>query len=120
MTTERLFSYGTLQLLRVQIETFGRELEGQVDSLVGWAQDFVEITDPEVLRKSDQTHHPILRYTGHASDRVSGTVFKITAQELLNADSYEVDDYKRAAAQTASGLTVWVYVEAASHITDSD
>jgi len=30
---EKLFSYGTLQLLSVQQETFGRALAGQVDNI---------------------------------------------------------------------------------------
>ena len=36
---ERLFSYGTLQLPEVQTATFGRLLQGQADSLVGFRQE---------------------------------------------------------------------------------
>jgi gamma-glutamylcyclotransferase (GGCT)/AIG2-like uncharacterized protein YtfP len=109
--TEFLFSYGTLQQDEVQLASFGRLLKGAADALVGWKQEMVEITDPDVLAKSGKRFHPIVM-PGEASDRVPGMVFEITAQELAAADRYEVSDYKRAAAQLASGLTAWVYVKA--------
>ena len=105
-----LFSYGTLQLASVQQANFGRLLSGQADSLVGWRQDMVEITDPKVLAESGERFHPILRYTGQAQDTVAGTVFNISDAELLRADSYEVDDYHRIEVPLASGLKAWVYV----------
>ncbi|WP_330997053.1 hypothetical protein [Burkholderia stagnalis] len=35
--SERLFSYGTLQLEQVQLTTFGRKLDGQSDEMPGYA-----------------------------------------------------------------------------------
>lgn len=72
----------------------------------------VAIDDPEVVRTSGKTHHPIVKYAGEASARVSGTVFEITAQELEQADRYEVSAYKRVAAPLSSGRAAWVYVDA--------
>ena len=48
-------------------------------------------------------------------------VFEITAEELANADKYEVADYKRVAAPLASGRTAWVYDHAsiARHLIDA-
>ena len=109
--SERLFSYGTLQQDEVQQASFGRLLKGASDALVGWKQEMVEITDPDVLAKSGKRFHPIVMQ-GDAQDRVPGTVFEITAEELAAADRYEVADYKRVAAKLASGLTAWVYVKA--------
>jgi hypothetical protein len=105
---ERLFSYGTLQQENVQRETFGRLLAGESDALVGFRQELVEITDPDVLAKSGKRFHPIVVRSGDDGDRVPGTVFEITAEELAAADSYEVDDYERVEAQLASGLRAWV------------
>ena len=105
-----LFSYGTLQLPSVQLANFERLLQGQADSLQGWRQDMVEITDPQVLAESGERFHPILRRTDAPQDAVAGTVFDISAAELLRADSYEVDDYHRIEVQLASGSTAWVYV----------
>ena len=109
--SERLFSYGTLQQDEVQLASFGRLLQGAPDALVGWKQEMVEIADPDVLAKSGKRHHPIV-VPGDTSDRVLGTVFEITAEELAAADRYEVANYKRVAAKLASGLTAWVYVKA--------
>ncbi|UFH51155.1 gamma-glutamylcyclotransferase family protein [Pseudomonas sp. KNUC1026] len=110
--TVLLFSYGTLQDEAVQLANFGRRLAGRPDALLGYRQDWVEITDPLVLQQSGKTHHPIVSHSGVASDQVTGTVFEITAQELAAADSYEVADYQRVDAPLASGLHAWVYVKA--------
>lgn len=102
-----LFSYGTLQKEQVQIETFGRKLEGTKDLLAGYRLDFVEITDPEVLRKSGQKHHPILQFSGNSSDSVAGVLFELTEQEILQADAYEVADYKRVEATLCQATRVF-------------
>ena len=109
--TERLFSYGTLQKVEVQMASFGRVLNGHADTLPGWRQAMVEITDADVIAKSGKTHHPIV-LPGRRDDSVTGTVFEITAEELAAADRYEVADYKRVSVTLASGLTAWVYVKA--------
>jgi gamma-glutamylcyclotransferase (GGCT)/AIG2-like uncharacterized protein YtfP len=109
--SERLFSYGTLQQDEVQMASFGRLLKGVADALPGWRQEMVEITDPDVLAKSGQTHHPIV-LPGRRDDSVPGMVFEITADELAAADRYEVSDYKRMSVTLASGLVAWVYVKA--------
>ena len=53
--TELLFSYGTLQQPEVQRATFGRELTGHRDAIVGYELDYVTITDPHVLATSGTT-----------------------------------------------------------------
>ena len=107
----QLFSYGTLQLSSVQMATFGRRLSGTPDRLVGWREAQVEITDAEVLRRSRQTHHPVL--VPGDGPVISGTVFDISEAELAQADAYEVSDYARVELELASGRTAWVYVSAA-------
>jgi gamma-glutamylcyclotransferase (GGCT)/AIG2-like uncharacterized protein YtfP len=105
-----LFSYGTLRDRAVQTATFGRELAGREDRILGFRLDLLEITDPHVLAVSGRTHHPILVATGDPGDAVDGSVFELTDAELLRADEYEVDDYHRVSASLASGDTAWVYV----------
>ncbi|HEY2624640.1 gamma-glutamylcyclotransferase family protein [Dyella sp. Tek66A03] len=107
-----LFSYGTLQQEQVQIATFGRVLQGQTDSLVGFEQSFVAIDDADVVATSGMAHHPIIKFTGNSSHRVTGTVFEITDTELAHADTYEVAAYTRVAAALDSGIRAWVYVDA--------
>ncbi|MCJ8155068.1 gamma-glutamylcyclotransferase [Chryseobacterium sp. SSA4.19] len=105
-----LFSYGTLQKRKVQIETFGRILEGEEDVLTGYRLEMLEITDPEVLRKSNQTFHPILKFSGSPEDEISGVLFTVTEEELLQADEYEVKDYKRIETVFKSGKHGFIYV----------
>ncbi|OXC77125.1 gamma-glutamylcyclotransferase [Caballeronia sordidicola] len=56
----------------------------------------------------------MVTYSGQASDKVSGTVFSITADELQHADAYEVAAYRRDRVLLASGTSAWVYVDARS------
>lgn len=107
----RLFSYGTLQSPSVQQATFGRLLQGEADALLGYRRTMVKIDDPRVVATSGETYHPIVEASGDANDRVDGTVFAISAEELARADDYEVDDYERVEAALASGRQAWVYVK---------
>ena len=112
MHSERLFSYGTLQLDAVQLSTFGRLLDGSADVLPGFEQAMVLLEDAEVVAPSGQTHHPILSYSGNPAHSVAGKVFRISPDELAQADRYEVAAYRRVSVTLASGLQAWVYVEA--------
>lgn len=105
-----LFSYGTLQKEQVQLETFGRLLNGEKDFLTGYILKMLEITDPEVLRKSNQKYHPILEFSGNGKDEVEGMLFEVTEDEILQADEYEVDDYKRIETTFKSGKKGFIYV----------
>jgi gamma-glutamylcyclotransferase (GGCT)/AIG2-like uncharacterized protein YtfP len=101
--TELLFSYGTLRQREVQLRTFGRQLDGRPDAIVGYELDYVTITDPHVIATSGSDRHPILRQS-------EGTVFAISETDLAAADEYEVDDYVRVAVPLRSGEQAWVYV----------
>jgi hypothetical protein len=112
MTTELLFSYGTLQLEAVQIANFGRRLTGSADTLPGFEAALIEISDEATVRLSGKSHHTIARYTGRAHDAIPGTVFELTREELLAADKYEVAEYIRAPVVLESGKRAWAYVDA--------
>lgn len=105
-----LFSYGTLQKEQVQLETFGRLLEGEKDILTGYKLSTLEITDPEVLRKSGQKYHPVLAFSGNSEDEVEGMLFEVTEEEILQADEYEVEDYKRVETVFRSGKKGCIYI----------
>lgn len=105
-----LFTYGTLQYAEVQLDTFGRLVAGEPDSLPGYTIDYAEIDDPRVVDVSGVSVHPILRATGNPVDRVVGAVLHITADELDAADEYEVSLYRRISVALASGRDAWVYV----------
>jgi hypothetical protein len=107
-----LFSYGTLQDEHVQVAGFGRPLQGRPDAMPGYRQTLLEITAADVLATSGRKYHPIVEQSPDCSDEVRGTVFEITAQELVAADKYEVSDYERVSVTLKSGLQAWVYVRA--------
>ena len=105
-----LFSYGTLQNAEVQLDTFGRLLEGEDDFLPGFTVDYAEIEDHRIVELSGTTVHPIVRATGNRLDKVHGLVTWVSEEELEAADEYEVTLYRRISAQLTSGRTAWVYV----------
>jgi gamma-glutamylcyclotransferase (GGCT)/AIG2-like uncharacterized protein YtfP len=109
-TPVRLFSYGTLQLERVQLSTFGRLLHGTADAMTGYRLVPVEIADPEVIAISGTNMHTNLVPSADPADEVPGTVFEITAAELAAADDYEVDDYQRVSVRLRSGVEAFVYI----------
>lgn len=106
---ERLFTYGTLQLPEVQLDTFGRIVPGDPDVLPGFTVDYVEIEDARVVDVSGLSVHPVLRATGNPLDKVVGKVLYLTEAELEAADEYEVSLYRRISVTLASGCTAWVY-----------
>jgi hypothetical protein len=110
MPDVRLFSYGTLQQVDVQLATFGRRLEGVADGLPGYALKPVTISDPRVVAVSGLAVHTIAYPTGDTADVVPGVVFLITAEELAAADRYEVD-YGRREVVLASGRAAYAYVD---------
>jgi hypothetical protein len=107
-----LFSYGTLQQEEVQLSTFGRKLNGCIDVLPGYILAQLRIIDQVVLATSGKEFHPIAKYTGEGADQVPGMVFEVTDVELIEADGYEVEAYRRVLVLLVSGLQAWVYVEA--------
>ena len=109
--TENLFTYGTLQLTEVQLETFGRTLQGSPDLLVGYRLVQIEIQDQNFVAKSGTANHRNLQFTGDPNDSVPGIVFKVTKQELENSDTYEPTGYQRVLVQLKSGANAWIYLD---------
>lgn len=107
---ELLFSYGTLQLEKVQIETYGRILTGAKDILIGYHLREIEIKNQEVISKSDLKFHPIAIKTNEIDNFIEGHIYEITQKELEKTDQYEVKNYKRILEKFQSGKKAWVYV----------
>lgn len=105
-----LFSYGTLQFENVQIETYGRKLEGHPDILSGYTIGKLEIKDADVIAKSGTAIHPVAIKSGNSNDCINGVIFEISDKELIATDTYEVSDYKRVLETFQSGKQAWVYI----------
>lgn len=110
MSSEELFTYGTLQLEEVQVATFGRVLEGRPDALPGYRLVTITIGDEAFVIKSGSAQHRNLQFTGNSSDVVEGKVFLVTKEELARSDSYEPEGYGRVQVQLKSGTNAWVYL----------
>ena len=105
-----LFSYGTLQKEKIQMELFGRLLHGTKDILEGYKLSSIEIKDEAFLSKGENKHQRTLIPSNSKIDKIEGTVFEISEEELLLADKYEPDNYKRIKVVFRSGKQAWVYV----------
>lgn len=107
-----LFSYGTLQDEAVQHACFGRLLDGEADSLSGYARSWIEIFEAAAADERRGVSYPVLDPTGNAADEVRGRVFEITDADLASADAYEGAEYRRVRVRLGSGADAWVYIRA--------
>jgi len=105
-----LFSYGTLQQPEVQRANYGRLLDGEPDTLIGYRLLPLDIDDPDVVAISGKAVHTIARPTGNRADRIRGMMFALTQGELLSTDAYETGAYSRVEVTLESGRPAWVYV----------
>ena len=106
---EYLFSYGTLQKEKVQINLFGRILQGETDTLSGYKVSSIEIKDKLFLLKGEEKYQQTVIITKNKNDKIKGTVFEITKEELLLADKYEPNNYTRIKIVLESGKEAWIY-----------
>jgi hypothetical protein len=106
--SENLFSYGTLQRNDVQLELFGRLLKGAKDVLRDFKIASIEITDESFLAMGEDKIQRTL--VPSKTDSVAGTVFELSLEELLLADSYEPENYRRIKVMLESGTEAWIYV----------
>jgi gamma-glutamylcyclotransferase (GGCT)/AIG2-like uncharacterized protein YtfP len=108
--SEWLFSYGTLQNEKTQVEIFGRLLHGRKDILNGYKIVMIEIDDPDFLAKGEDKHQQTLEASGNRQDAIEGTAFEISKEELVLADKYEPENYKRTKVTLQSGKEAWIYL----------
>lgn len=97
---ESLFVYGTLRDPKVQSAVFGRVVEGSPDTLVGYRRSEITI---------DGVVHWIA--TTDIAQSLPGQVIEVTADELVEIDRYEGEDYQRIQVRLRSGRQAWVYCE---------
>lgn len=98
---------------------FGRRLAGTSDALRGFELVSLQIEDQTVVAISGKSRHTMAKFTGRASDVVSGTVFAVAPDEIQNADKYEVAAVARVRVILQSGVRTWAYVDARSAPADA-
>lgn len=101
---KRVFTYGTLQNPKVQIELFGRLLNGSQDRLNGFKKENILI---------NRQSYPILMPVKNvAQSIIDGVCYELTHEDIYNCDAYEGLDYKRIEVTLSSGTQAWVYIAA--------
>jgi len=106
-----VFSYGTLQMPRVQRELFGRLVKMADDTLPGYETVAIEIDHPDVIEFSGSATHLGL-VPGAATARIAGKLLHVTQADFPALDAYEGDEYRRIEVTLESGTRAWVYVKA--------
>ena len=107
---ELLFSYGTLQKEKTQIKLFGRILKGETDTLQGYKVAAIEIRDKLFLSRGERKDQLTAVLSKNKNDLINGTALELTEEELLTADNYEPNSYKRIKVKLASGKEAWIYI----------
>ena len=85
-----LFSYGTLQQKSVQINTFGRLLEGSLDNLVGFIVANLKIQDEEETRQIRREFYPIANTLVHFINAFQGQFTKQKKRTLIGQITMKV------------------------------
>ena len=107
---EYLFSYGTLQKEKTQLELFRRKLIGHPDHLPGYTIREITITDEIFLARGEDPIQRIVSHSGDPADSIMGMALEVTPEELLAADRYEPPGYTRVKVILGSGKHAWIYV----------
>jgi len=100
---------GTLQKDKVQLDLFGRLLDGTKDILKGYKLSPIEIKDEKFLAKGEEKFQLTVMATNNTNDSIEGTALELSEEELLFADKYEPDSYKRIKVILQSGNEAWIY-----------
>lgn len=108
--SEFLFTYGTLQKPEVQLRLFDRTLVGFPDRLKGYAIVPIKITDKRFLEMGLGDVQKTITPSANAEEVIEGSILELTEKELMKADQYEPDNYRRIRLRFESGRQAWVYV----------
>ncbi len=105
-----LFSYGTLQSKKIQLDLFGRTLTGTPDTVEGYRLGKLKIIDADVILENETDYYLIAEISNNTNDQIEGVLFEISQEELEQADVYEGMDYKRIKTTFISGKKGWIYI----------
>ncbi len=98
--TQYLFTYGTLQETEVQLGVFSRLLQGEEAILNGYIISNEKVAD----------RYPTIAVSNDSSKTLTGKIYILSPEELIKADAYEGEAYKRIQVVLASGEKAWAYI----------
>lgn len=96
---EKIFSYGTLMLPKIQKDLFDRIIVGKKDILNNYIKKSIII---------EKEKYPCIFF--QEKSQVEGFIIEVTPEELSVTDKYEGQEYKRIKVLLNSGLESWVYM----------
>ena len=103
---EQLFSYGTLQSKEIQMQVFNKLLIGTPDQLLGY-----KLKDFQIEEEFGMEDYFVAIPSENPSNAINGIAFTVTNEDLLKADQFESNAYKRVQITLKSGITAWIYIE---------
>lgn len=106
-----LFSYDTLRSQDLQLQHYGRKLEGIEDTLSGYTLKDSTVNGVSMNRNSNTNSPQIAIKSQEKNGKIEGMVFEMTGEELVEADKMAAPNSIRILATTDAGVEVWVYVE---------
>lgn len=105
----RLFSYDSLISQDLQRQLYGRRLQETEDKLSGYTLKEAKLNGSSKSKDSNITQTVVV--SKESRDKLLGTVFEITGEELVQTDRYMGTNYDRVVATTDGGTEVWIYIE---------
>lgn len=103
---EQLFSYGTLQSKEIQMQVFNKLLIGTEDQLAGYKLKALQIEE-----EFGMEDYFVAMPSDNPQDAVQGIAFAVSSDDLIKADQFESNAYKRVPITLQSGTTAWIYIE---------
>lgn len=103
---EKLFSYGTLRSKEIQRQVFNRILTGTVDQLLDHKLKSLQIEE-----EFGMADYVVVVPSTDSSDTIHGVVFDVSNADLVKADIFESNAYKRVQVKLKSGVVAWIYIE---------
>ena len=103
---EQLFSYGTLQSKEIQMQVFNKLLSGTEDKLLGY-----KLKDFQIEEEFGMEDYFVAIPSENPSDAINGIAFIVTNEDLIKADQFESNAYKRVQITLKSGIVAWIYLE---------
>ena len=103
---EQLFSYGTLQSKEIQMQVFNKLLSGIEDQLAGY-----KLKDLQIEEEFGMEDYFVAMPSENPSDAIHGIAFTVSSEDLIKADQFESNAYKRIHITLQSGTKAWIYIE---------
>ncbi|MFV8333324.1 gamma-glutamylcyclotransferase family protein [Flavobacterium sp. GSP14] len=88
------------------MQVFNKLLSGTEDRLTGY-----KLKDLQIEEEFGMEDYFVAMPSENPSDAVHGIAFTVSSEDLIKADQFESNAYKRIQIKLQSGTTAWIYIE---------